>query len=85
MWWLFGDKWCAKQIFGIMPRPKGKKDTVRFTVSLDPQLHADLMDIAASNDVPLSWAVRRAVAEFVERQAESRQAELPFSQPAFKK
>ncbi|RYH07765.1 CopG family ribbon-helix-helix protein [Tropicimonas sp. IMCC6043] len=67
-----------------MPRPKGKKDTVRFTVSLDPQLHAKLLRIAESNDLSLSWAVRRAVAEFIERQDASHQAELPFSQPASK-
>lgn len=67
-----------------MPRPKGKKDAVRFTVSLDPQLYAKLARIAESNDLSLSWAVRRAVAEFVERQDETKQAELPFSQSASK-
>lgn len=65
-----------------MPRPKGKKETVRFTVSLDPQLHAKLLRIAEGNDLSLSWAVRRAVAEFVERQDETKQAELPFVQSA---
>ena len=63
-----------------MPRPKGKKDAVRFTVSLDLQLHAKLLRIAEANDLSLSWAVRRAVSEFVERQNETKQAELPFSQ-----
>lgn len=57
---------------------------MRFTVSLDPQLHARLLRIAESNDLSLSWAVRRAVAEFVERQDETRQAELPFSHSATK-
>ena len=65
-----------------MPRPKGKKETVRFTVSLDLQLHAKLLCIAEGNDLSLSWAVRRAVAEFVERQDETKQAELPFAQSA---
>lgn len=65
-----------------MPRPKGKKDAVRFTVSLDPQIHAQLLRIAENNDVSLSWAVRRAVTEFVQRQDETKQAELPFSQTA---
>lgn len=67
-----------------MPRPKGKKDAVRFTVSLDPQFYAKLVRIAESDDLSLSWAVRRAVAEFVEHQDESKQAELPFSQSASK-
>lgn len=67
-----------------MPRPKAKKETVRFTVSLDPQLHAKLLRIAEGNDLSLSWAVRRAVAEFVERQDETKQAELPFAQSASK-
>ncbi len=62
-----------------MPRPKGKRDAVRFTVSLDPQLHAKLTRIAEDHDVSLSWAVRRAVAEFVQRQDDD-QAELPFRQ-----
>ena len=57
---------------------------MRFTVSLDPQLHARLLRIAESNDLSLSWAVRRAVAEFVERQDETKQAELPFSHSATK-
>jgi predicted transcriptional regulator len=65
-----------------MPRPKGKKDAVRFTVSLDPQLHAKFLLFAEANDLSLSWAVRRAVFEFVERQDETKQAELPFSQSA---
>lgn len=63
-----------------MPRPKGKRDAVRFTVSLDPQLHARLIRIAEDHDVSLSWAVRRAVAEFVQRQDDNDQAELPFRQ-----
>lgn len=67
-----------------MPRPKGKKDAVRFTVSLDLQLYAKLVRISESNDLSLSWAVRRAVAEFLERQDESKQAELPFLQSASK-
>jgi predicted transcriptional regulator len=67
-----------------MARPKRKKEAVRFTVSLDPQLHARLLRIVGSNDLSLSWAVRRAVAEFVERQDETKQAELPFSQSAAK-
>ena len=67
-----------------MPRPKGKKDSVRFTVSLDPQVHAKLVRIAESNDVSLSWIVRRAVTELIDRQDASQQAELPFSQPALK-
>ena len=57
---------------------------MRFTVSLDPQLHARLLRIAESNDLSLSWAVRRAVAEFVERQDETKQAELPFPHSATK-
>jgi predicted transcriptional regulator len=67
-----------------MPRSNDKKDAVRFTVGLDPQLYAKLVRIADSNDLSLSWAVRRAVAEFVERQDVSQQAELPFSQSTFK-
>lgn len=67
-----------------MARPKGKKDSVRFTVSLDSQVHAKLVRIAESNDLSLSWAVRRAVTEFVERHDTSQQAELPFSQSASK-
>ena len=67
-----------------MPRPKGKKDSVHFTVSLDPQVHAKLVRIAESNDVSLSWVVRRAVTELVDRQDRSQQADLPFSQSALK-
>lgn len=64
-----------------MPRPKGKKDAIRFSVSLDPQFYWKLIRIAESNDVSLAWTVRKAVAEFVERQEEIEQAELPFLNP----
>ena len=64
-----------------MPRPKGAKDAVRFSVSLDPQSYSKLTRIATTNDVSIAWTVRKAIAEFVRRQEESEQAELPFLQP----
>lgn len=67
-----------------MPRLKRNKDAIRFTVSLEPRLHAKLARIAESNDLPLSSATRSTVAEIVECQDTSHQAELSFSQPASK-
>lgn len=43
-----------------------------------------LLHIALKQRSFISWAVRRAVAEFVERQDETKQAELPFSHSATK-
>lgn len=61
-----------------MPRPKGKKMPVRFSVGLDVASHAKLSRLADRHGVSLAWMVRRAVAEFIERQEESDQAELPL-------
>lgn len=62
-----------------MPRPKGRKPAIRFTVSLDPHDHAELSRLADSHDLSVAWMVRKAVAEFVERNRLSEQSELPLS------
>lgn len=64
-----------------MPRSKAKQDAIRFSVSLDHQLHSRLIRIAEINDVSLAWTVRKAIAEFVKRHEEVEQAELPFLPP----
>lgn len=61
-----------------MARPKGKKDTTRFSVSLDVSSHARLSRLAELHDVSVSWLVRRAISEFIERQEQGDQAELPL-------
>lgn len=62
-----------------MPRPKGRKPAIRFTVSLDPHDHAELSRLADSHDLSVAWMVRKAVSEFVERNRPSEQSELPLS------
>ena len=62
-----------------MPRPKGKKPAIRFTVSLDPGDHAELSRLADDHDLSVAWMVRRAVLEFVERNRADGQSELPLS------
>ena len=61
-----------------MPRPRGKKASVRLSVGLDPASHAVLSRLAKRHDVSLAWTIRRAIAEFIERQEDGDQAELPF-------
>lgn len=61
-----------------MPRPKGKKPSVRLSVNLDLPDHAALVRLADEHDVSLAWLVRKAVSEFVERHGKSDQTELPL-------
>lgn len=61
-----------------MPRPKGKKPTVRLSVNLDLTDHAALVRMADKHDVSIAWLVRKAVNEFVERLGWTDQGELPL-------
>lgn len=61
-----------------MARPKGKKPTVRLSISLDPGDHAELAQLADQYDLTVAWMVRKAVREFIERHRESSQVELPL-------
>ena len=61
-----------------MPRPKGKRLPVRLSVSMDAAVHAKLSRLADRRDISLAWLIRKALAEFIERQEEGDQAELPL-------
>lgn len=61
-----------------MPRPKGRRVPVRMSVSIDGGTHATLLRLADRHDVSLAWMVRRALTEFIERQDEGNQPELPL-------
>jgi hypothetical protein len=45
-----------------------ERRTMRVTVSLTPREHGELRALATSARVSLSWMIRQAVAEFLERQ-----------------
>jgi predicted transcriptional regulator len=62
-----------------VPRPKSKKLEVRLSVSLDTDDHVALLRLAEEHRLSISWMVRKAIAEFVERNRDSDQAELPLS------
>ena len=64
-----------------MPRSKGRKGAIRFSVSLDPHSYSELSRIAGTNDVSLAWTVRKAIAEFVERQEDTDEGKLPILRP----
>ena len=61
-----------------MARPKGKKPAVRLSVSLDPADHAELLRLAEQHDLSVAWVVRKAVSEFVARNADHDQPVLPL-------
>lgn len=67
-----------------MARPKGKKGSVRMSISLDVQAHSELCRMASDLNLSAAWLVRRAVSEFVSRQERSTQAELPLGPRAEK-
>jgi len=60
-----------------MPRPKGRQLPHRVSVALTSDQLAALEELAASNSAPVSWLVRRAVSEFLERNRRSEQQRLP--------
>ena len=60
-----------------MPRPKGRLLPHRVSVALTGDQHAALEELAASNSAPVSWLVRRAVSEFLERSGQTEQQRLP--------
>lgn len=61
-----------------MPRPKGKKTPARLSFGMDATSHAKLSRLADEYGVSLAWMIRKAITEFIERQEESDQAELPL-------
>ena len=61
-----------------MSRPVGKRAPVRLSFGLDSGSHAKLSRLANRHDVSLAWMIRKAVADFIERQGEDDQAELPL-------
>jgi hypothetical protein len=60
-----------------MPRPKGRQLPHRISVALTSDQLAALEDLAANNSAPVSWLVRRAVSEFLERSGHSELQRLP--------
>jgi predicted transcriptional regulator len=59
-----------------MSRPKGKKPSVRLSVSVSATDHAELARFAEASDLSLAWVVRRAISDFVERHRNDMQGEL---------
>ncbi len=61
-----------------MARPRENRKTARLTVTLDDQAHTALATLARRQDVSVAWMIRRAVREFIERQATPAQPDLPL-------
>lgn len=59
------------------------KNTVRTSVILPEQAHAQIEALAAANDVSTAWVIRHAVVRFLEEHGD--QAELPLRMPAAKR
>jgi hypothetical protein len=59
-----------------MSRPKGRKPSVRLSVSVSATDHAELTRFAEARDLSLAWVVRRAISDFVERHRDDLQGEL---------
>ena len=59
-----------------MSRPKGRKPSVRLSVSVNATDHAELARFAEARDLSLAWVVRRAISDFVERHRNDMQGEL---------
>lgn len=59
-----------------MTRPRGKKPSVRLSVSVNATDHAELTRFAHARDLSLAWVVRRAISDFVERHRDDLQGEL---------
>jgi hypothetical protein len=59
-------------------RGPARKFGPRITVSLQKEDFAGLEAIAKDSDVSISWVVRRAVSEFLDRHGNRLQRNLPF-------
>jgi hypothetical protein len=59
-----------------MARPRGKKPTVRLSVSVSATDHAELVRFAEARDLSIAWVVRRAIVDFVEHHRDDSQREL---------
>jgi hypothetical protein len=68
-----------------MPRPKGRQLPHRVSVALTSDQLAALEELATSNSAPVSWLVRRAVSEFLERSGHSEQQRLPVQRKDYLK
>jgi len=60
-----------------MPRPKGRQLPHRVSVALTKDQFAALEELATSNNAPVSWLVRRAVSEFLDRNGHPEPQRLP--------
>lgn len=54
------------------------KKAVRMSVSLDEEAHSEICRIASDLNLSAAWIVRRAVTEFVIRQTDSSNPDLPL-------
>ena len=62
-----------------MPRPKGRHLPHRVSVALTEEQRAALDELARSNGAAVSWVVRRAVIEFLDRnEPGGREKRLPI-------
>ncbi len=61
-----------------MAHSREKKKNVRLSVTIAESDHSQLTQMAAENDLSLAWMVRRAVAEFVERNRNASKMDVPF-------
>jgi hypothetical protein len=59
-----------------MPRPKGRQLPHRVSVALTKGQLDALEELATSNNAPVSWLVRRAVSEFLDRNGHPEQTRL---------
>ncbi|TIM38451.1 ribbon-helix-helix domain-containing protein [Mesorhizobium sp.] len=69
----------------LMARPKGQRQAVRLSVTLDERDHATIQRLAADLNLSTAWLIRRAVSEFVVRHGDNMEPELPLGRPDSKK
>lgn len=61
-----------------MARSKPKKQSVRLSVSLAEDEYAELTRLGKELDLSAAWMIRRAVSEFVARNREGIEPDLPL-------
>ena len=54
------------------------KKTTRVSISLEPNHYNDLTQIAEGSDASLAWVIRRAIAEFLDKQNQLRAGACTF-------
>ena len=63
-----------------MARPKGHRKVVRLSVTLDEEDYTEMKRLGTELNLSTAWLIRRATSEFIEKNRNNAEPELPLRQ-----